>query len=86
MKVRAKRLGFYNHSRIREGTVFHLRPKKGKFWDKEKNQFVERIQPPEEQFSELWMEKWDAKAQKEAAKAAEKAEEAADQEADESVI
>lgn len=86
MKVRAKRLGFYNHSRVREGTVFHLKPRKGKFWDKEQQKFVERIQSPEEQFSELWMERWDAKAQKEAAKAAEKAEEMADKEAEESVI
>lgn len=86
MKVRAKKLGEYNNTRVREGEEFHLRPRKGKFWNKEKKVFEERIQPPEEQFSELWMEKWDAKSKKAAAKAAEAAEEQAEKEAEESVI
>jgi hypothetical protein len=55
MKVRATRLGYYNHKRQREGAIFDLVPIKKRAEDGKG--FV--IIPAEAQFSEKWMEKVD---------------------------
>jgi len=56
MLVRATRLGYYDHKRIREGEEFILRTIKGKVKDKS-DKLVDKSFAPEEQFSGLWMEK-----------------------------
>jgi hypothetical protein len=60
MKVRAKRLGYYNDSRVREDEIFELKPRKGlKLIDKKAKdgKCEEYTFSPEEQFSPEWMEK-----------------------------
>lgn len=63
MRVRATRLGIYNHRRYRPGEEFDLLPRKGKFYkDKEGHKAIVpsyevRVQTPEEQFSPHWMER-----------------------------
>lgn len=54
MKVKAIRMGYYGHKRIREGEVFELQPMKFK-----KNDKIE-IVPVEKQFSKAWMEAVDS--------------------------
>lgn len=58
MKVKATKLGYYEHKRRREGAEFFLIP----IEDKDGN-----IIPPEKQFSPNWMEIVDAEAKEEIA-------------------
>lgn len=55
MQVRAKRLGYHNHVRVREGEVFILKERKG--LDRDGKQIT---MSPEQQFSSKWMELLDA--------------------------
>jgi hypothetical protein len=60
LRVRATRLGYYDHKRRREGDVFTLRPVVGKKLEKTTPGGVGKLVPHtftvEEQFSEYWME------------------------------
>lgn len=55
MQVRAKKLGYHNHVRVREGEVFTLKERKG--LDRDGKPV---IMSPEQQFSMKWMELLDA--------------------------
>jgi hypothetical protein len=55
MQVRAIKLGYYNHARIKEGEVFILKERKGV--DRDGNKIT---MSPEQQFSSKWMECVDA--------------------------
>jgi hypothetical protein len=55
MKVRALRIGYYDHVRRREGDVFELKPVKGH--KREGGKLVPHVFTVEEQFSHVWMEK-----------------------------
>lgn len=59
MLVRAKKLGYYNHKRIREGEEFMLKPIKGFEQDKFGRTLSAKTFSEEEQFSPNWMEKVD---------------------------
>lgn len=61
MKVRAKKLGYYDNKRRREGEVFELKPVKGKKKKAERN-IGDLVLTPEQQFSDLWMERVDGEA------------------------
>lgn len=52
MKVRAKQLGFYNHTKRKEGVVFELEPIDGLDPNGKPKHFS-----VEDQFSEAWMER-----------------------------
>lgn len=58
MKVRALKLGYYQHKRRREGDVFTLVPVKAV--DKDGKSYVV---PPEKQFSNRWMELYSKKVE-----------------------
>jgi hypothetical protein len=55
MLVRAKKIGYYDNKRRREGETFELKPLKGKFLKDGK--LVDGVMSPEQLFSEKWMEK-----------------------------
>jgi hypothetical protein len=57
MLVRAKKLGYYNHKRVREGEEFILRKYKGLVQAKDTLKMVPKEFTPEEQFSSEWMER-----------------------------
>lgn len=57
MLVRAKRLGYYNHKRIREGEEFVLKTVKGFIQDPLGRKKIAKEFTPEMQFSPEWMEK-----------------------------
>jgi hypothetical protein len=57
MKVIAKEMGYYNHGRIKPGTVFELKPIRGKLSTDPKAKIV--TIEPDQQFSDRWMEKFD---------------------------
>ena len=58
MQVRATKLGYFNHVRIREGQEFTLVERKG--LDRDRKPIVIS---PEAQFSAKWMEKVDAEVE-----------------------
>ena len=58
MKVRAKRIGFYDYARRREGDVFTLKEIKGLDRDGKTVTYS-----TESQFSEKWMEKLEGNSQ-----------------------
>lgn len=61
MKVRATRIGYYNHLRRREGDVFVLKAIEGHAKDPKTGKVTKKTFSAEEQFSPNWMEEVDAK-------------------------
>ncbi len=59
MLVRATKMGYYNHKRIREGEEFVLRTLKGFVQDPKGRELVKKEFTPEMQFASSWMEKVD---------------------------
>lgn len=59
MRVRATKLGHYDHKRIREGQVFELKTVQGHRKNKD-GKLTPIILKPEQQFSESWMERLEA--------------------------
>jgi len=59
MLVRAKRMGYYNHKRIREGEEFVLKTSKGFAQDPNGRVLKAKEFTPEDQFSTSWMERVD---------------------------
>lgn len=68
MKVRAKRMGYYEHKRIKPGQEFVLVTRKGLDRDKKPITLT-----PEKQFTDEWMEKVEAVVEDDSAPVAAKA-------------
>ncbi len=56
MLVRAKKMGYYNHKRVRENEEFLLRSRTGMALGQDGKTMVEKEFTAAEQFSPLWME------------------------------